>query len=75
MGRLVSEGKLGERYSCHDFRHYFAVREYSKDKDIWRVSRLLGHNGIAVTEKYLKALGESKRRRFPVKLHSVCLYP
>ena len=57
MERLFKEGGLKARYSCHCFRHYFAIREYGKDKDIWRVSRLLNHASLASTEKYLKGLG------------------
>ena len=43
-------------YSAHDFRHYFAVSEYLKDKDIYKLSKLLDHSNISVTEGYLKGL-------------------
>lgn len=56
--RLAEEGKLVAAYSAHDFRHAFAVREYRKDYDIYRLSKLLGHASIQVTESYLKGLGE-----------------
>ena len=55
---LAAEGKIAAAYSAHDFRHYFAVKEYRKDRDIYRVSKLLGHASILVTENYLKGLGE-----------------
>jgi site-specific recombinase XerD len=55
---LHEAGKIAAAYSAHDFRHYFAVTEYRKDKDIHRLSALLGHAGIAVTETYLKTIGE-----------------
>jgi len=45
-------------FSPHKLRHYYAVNEYRKDGDIRRVSKLLGHCGIAVTEHYLRGLGE-----------------
>jgi site-specific recombinase XerC len=54
MGRLYQKGEVRAHYSCHDFRHYFALREYGKDKDIWRVSKLLNHNSLVSTEVYLK---------------------
>lgn len=43
-------------FSVHDFRHFVACREYLFDKDIYRVSKLLNHASIGVTEKYLKGL-------------------
>ena len=58
VGKMYKKGSLRASYSCHDFRHYFAVREYRKDKDIWRVSRLLNHACLASTEMYLRGLGE-----------------
>jgi len=39
-------------------RHFFAVTEYKKDFDIHRVSKLLNHASIQVTEHYLKSIGE-----------------
>ena len=56
--KLFERGKPRAVYSCHDVRHYFAVTEYRKDKDIWRVSKLLGHNGLAATAHYVRSLGE-----------------
>jgi len=55
--RLFKDGKIAARYSPHDFRHYFAVEEYRKDRDIFRVSQLLGHSNIAITQTYLRGLG------------------
>jgi integrase len=56
--KLYQAGKVQAAYSCHDLRHYYAITEYRKDKDIHRVSRLLGHASIQITETYLKGLGE-----------------
>ncbi|MCQ2387901.1 MAG: site-specific integrase [Clostridia bacterium] len=44
-------------YSCHDLRHYYALQEYQKDKDIYRLKELLNHSSIATTEIYLRSLG------------------
>ena len=54
--KLYKEGKIRSPYSCHDFRHFFAVTEYKKDKDIYRLSKLLDHSNISITENYLKSL-------------------
>jgi site-specific recombinase XerC len=59
IGKLHQAGKIKAPYSCHDFRHYFAITEYRKDKDILRVSRLLNHSNISITQKYLRSLGVS----------------
>jgi site-specific recombinase XerD len=57
IGKLYQAGKIRAAYSCHDFRHFFAVREYSQTKDIYRVSMLLNHKNVAITQTYLKSLG------------------
>ena len=57
IDKLYREGKIAARYSCHDFRHYFAVQEYKANKDIFRLSKLLNHAGIQITQAYLKSLG------------------
>jgi len=58
--KLYSAGKIAAAYSCHDLRHFAAVREYNRDKDIRRVRDFLGHASIQVTEHYLKSLGEGE---------------
>jgi site-specific recombinase XerD len=57
IDKLYKAGKIAACYSCHDFRHLFAVREYEKKKDIFRLSKLLNHAGIQITQTYLKSLG------------------
>lgn len=54
--KLYRAGKVKAAYSCHDFRHFYATTEYRKDCDIHRVSKLLGHASIQVTETYLKSI-------------------
>ena len=56
--KLFREGKIDAAYSCHDFRHYFAVSHYRKHKDIYAIQRALNHASIAVTERYLRGIGE-----------------
>ena len=54
--KLYEAGKIGAAYSAHDFRHYYAVSQYLADKDIYKLSKLLDHSNIAVTETYLRSL-------------------
>jgi site-specific recombinase XerD len=56
--KLAEAGKISAPFSAHDLRHLYAVTEYRKDRDIYRVSKLLGHASIQVTELYLRGLGE-----------------
>lgn len=56
--KLAEAGAITAAFSAHDLRHLYAVTEYRKDRDIYRVSRLLGHAPIHVTETYLHGLGE-----------------
>lgn len=54
--RLYKKGLIRFEYSFHDLRHLFALKEYSVNKDIYRLKELLGHNSIVITERYLKGL-------------------
>ena len=58
---LKVNGKIQTRqisvYSCHSFRHFFAVSEYKKDRDIERLRKLLNHADISTTQCYLQSLG------------------
>jgi integrase len=55
-GKLAKAKKLNAPYSVHDIRHYFAIVEYRKDNDIYRLKTLLGHASIQVTENYLRGI-------------------
>jgi site-specific recombinase XerD len=57
ISKLHQEGKIAARYSAHDFRHFYAVQEYEKNRDIFRLSKLLNHAGVQITQTYLKSLG------------------
>jgi site-specific recombinase XerD len=54
--KLHDEGKIRAAYSAHDFRHYFAFSQYKVDKDIFKLSKLLDHSNISITQTYLKSL-------------------
>ncbi len=53
---LSARGVIRHPYSCHDFRHYYAVRLYQETKDIYTVKQELGHATVGVTEIYLSGL-------------------
>jgi site-specific recombinase XerC len=55
--KLHKSGAIAGNYSCHDLRHFAAVREYGTDKDIRRVRDFLFHSSITTTERYLRSLG------------------
>jgi site-specific recombinase XerD len=57
--KLKKEGKIKAAYSCHDFRHFFARAEYEKDHDPRRIQELLGHESLAITDRYLKTIEEA----------------
>lgn len=56
IGKLYTAGKIAYKYSAHDLRHFYALSEYTKTKDLYAVSKLLGHSSIAITEIYLQGL-------------------
>lgn len=41
--KLAESGTISAAYSAHDFRHFYAITEFRKDRDVYRVSKLLGH--------------------------------
>jgi integrase len=54
---LKTTGKINYNYSAHDFRHYFAIEHYKKNKDIVMLKKLLNHSSIQVTDIYLQSIG------------------
>ena len=62
MQKLCKEGVISNCYSCHDFRHHYAVAQYRGDYtdinkgDIYKLKVLLNHSCISITETYLKTL-------------------
>ena len=54
--KLHDEGAIDDGYSVHDLRHFYAIQEYRKEKDIYRLKVLLNHASILVTENYLKGI-------------------
>ncbi|HZC07775.1 MAG TPA: tyrosine-type recombinase/integrase [Ktedonobacterales bacterium] len=54
----------GVRVSAHTFRHSFAVHYMRQGSgDIYKLSRLLGHENVHTTERYLRAFQAEDARR------------
>jgi len=51
------------RCSPHTFRHTFAKMFMQNGGDIYKLSKLLRHSSISVTEQYLKSLQQSEARK------------
>lgn len=47
-------GITGVRVSAHTFRHTFARMYLEQGGGIYKLSRLMGHSSVEVTEEYLK---------------------
>ena len=56
---------VGVRVSAHTFRHTFAVMKLREGMDLIRISRLMGHNSLAITENYLKDFQQREARKRP----------
>lgn len=53
----------GVRVSAHSFRHTYALNYMRNGGEIYKLSRLLGHTRVTVTENYLRAfLSEDARK-------------
>jgi len=46
------------RCSPHTFRHYYAQVQLSNGLDVYSLSRLLGHENIGITKRYLQSMSD-----------------
>ncbi len=53
----------GVRCSPHTCRHTFAVSYLSNGGDVYKLSRLMGHTSVSVTEHYLRAFRDKDARK------------
>lgn len=53
----------GIRVSAHTLRHSMAVHYLQQGGDVYKLSRLLGHENITTTERYLRAFQARDARR------------
>ena len=59
----VKAGIEGVRCSPHSFRHSYAVSFIRHGGDIFRLSELLGHTSINITQLYLRSFNQGEARR------------
>lgn len=52
----------GIRVSAHTFRHSFAVHYLQQGGDLYKLSRLLGHESVLTTQRYLSAYNSRDAR-------------
>jgi site-specific recombinase XerD len=52
----------GIRVSAHTFRHSFAVHYLQQGGDLYKLSRLLGHESVLTTQRYLSAYSDRDAR-------------
>ena len=48
------------RVSPHTCRHTFAHQQLKNGLDLYSLSRLLGHENIAITQRYLEAIQDTQ---------------
>ncbi len=60
--KLGDRGVIRHPYSCHDFRHLYAISLYQKTGNIYGVKEALGHAAVSVTEIYLAGMGVLRQR-------------
>jgi DNA-binding transcriptional LysR family regulator len=58
----VTAKKAGYTGRCHDLRHRYAVRQVQAGRDIYDLSRHLGHTSVKTTE-ILNVIADRRRRR------------
>ncbi|HEX9503837.1 MAG TPA: tyrosine-type recombinase/integrase [Patescibacteria group bacterium] len=64
VDRLGDWAKIeGVRCSPHTFRHTYARMFMQNGGDIYKLSKLLRHSSVSVTEQYLKSLQQSEARK------------
>jgi integrase/recombinase XerD len=53
--RAGAEKFAGTRVSAHTARHTFALAFLKATGDVYRLSKLMGHSSVSVTEHYLRS--------------------
>lgn len=64
-------GIAGVRVSAHTFRHTFACMYLEQGGEIYKLSKLMGHSSVDVTEEYLKNFNIRAARRGQEKFSPV----
>ncbi|GCE03844.1 tyrosine-type recombinase/integrase [Dictyobacter aurantiacus] len=64
-------GIQGVRVSAHTFRHTFARIYLEQGGEIYKLSRLMGHSSVEITEEYLKDFDSRSARKEQHKFSAV----
>lgn len=59
------------RVSAHTFRHTYACQYLENGGDVYKLSRLMGHTSVQVTERYLRAFNAKSARQGKSVLDSI----
>lgn len=63
LRRLGASARLeGVQVSAHVWRHTYAMNYLKNGGDVYKLSRLMGHTGIAITENYARSLSQREAR-------------
>lgn len=68
LNRLEERARLRQHLHPHIFRHSFAFHYLDGGGDVARLSRLLGHTSLAVTELYIRSFTAHEARQGQVSL-------
>lgn len=60
--RIAEWANVEGRVSAHKWRHTYATQYLSNGGDVYKLSRLMGHTSISVTEGYLRSLSQRDAR-------------
>jgi len=63
LRQLASKAGITMNIHAHLFRHTFAVNYLKAGGDVYKLSRLLGHASVVITEKYLRAFQQRDARQ------------
>lgn len=61
--RLRDWANLDIAAGAHKFRHTFAVNYLLNGGDVYKLSRIMGHTNISVTERYVRSMKQREARR------------
>ena len=58
----IEKAGIQKHISFHCFRHTFATLQLASGKDIYTVSKMLGHTNVKTTQVYAKVVDENKNK-------------
>jgi hypothetical protein len=62
IAKICAAAGVGTKVHPHLFRHSFAASYIRQGRDIYRLSRILGHTQVTTTQLYLRSLGVADLR-------------